>query len=647
MLRKQALAFALASTLIAPTVLAGAPYPTRDTPKAIDLGAQSNTRAAAITVTVALKLRNADEMTNLMQGLYTKGSSQYHHFLSTAQFQSRFAPTAETVNNVTRQFQAQGLTVTRLSSNLLSISGSQAAIEKAFSVSLHTFEVPAYGQNAGYRFRAPTTAPQMAPALAANVEGVLGLDNRPHYRPHLQRMPDGLRQHLVPKGISPAAGAPATPDQPGLWTVTDFADYYDVNPLYSKGITGKHVTIGIVTLASFTPSDAFTYWNELGLAVDPNRISVVNVDGGPGAPSDASGSDETTLDVEQSGGVAPGAKIIVYQSPNTDQGFVDAFAQAIDGNRADSISCSWGEWEIFPDQNSVTDPNNNRMQTSLAAFNDLFIQAALQGQSLFSSAGDSGAYDASRIFPQPQFTALLSVDNPADEAFMTAAGGTTLPGPQVFLLPGGSTFTVNVNQEQAWGWDYLTNLCATLGFDPVSCGIFPGGGGGGVSSFVRTPFYQFFVPGIQKTQPNQALVDTSQSPPQTLATLPGNFAGRNVPDVSFNADPDTGYIIPYTSNRFGFEVEIFIGGTSFVAPQLNGVTALLDQSAHGRMGLLNFTLYGLVFFNQAYGGKHPPLRDITTGDNWFYNAHHGYDQATGVGVPDVANLARAINGNEQ
>ena len=72
------------------------------------------------------------------------------------------------------------------------------------------------------------------------------------------------------------------------------------------------------------------------------------------------------------------------------------------------------------------------------------------------------------------------------------------------------------------------------------------------------------------------------------------------------------------------------------------MTALLDQSVHGRVGLLNFALYGMVFFHQAYGGHHPPLRDITAGDNWFYNAGPGYDQASGVGVMDVANFIRAF-----
>ena len=293
---------------------------------------------------------------------------------------------------------------------------------------------------------------------------------------------------------------------------------------------------------------------------------------------------------------------------------------------------------MFASQTDVNNPNTNRTQTELKVMNDLFIQAALQGQSMYSSAGDSGAYDASRVFPQPDFSEVLSVDNPASEPFITAAGGTTLPGPQDF----GSLGVINIDQEQVWGWDYLDGLCAELGLDPVSCGIFPGGGGGGVSVFSHTPLYQLLLPGVQASQPNQALVDNTQTPPETLITLPGHYFGRNLPDVSFNGDPDTGYIIPYTSDRHGFEVLTFIGGTSFVAPQLNGVTALLDQSVHGRVGLLNFALYDLVRFGAAYKGKHAPLRDITAGDNWFYQGKRGYDLGSGVGVPDVANLIRAF-----
>ena len=135
------------------------------------------------------------------------------------------------------------------------------------------------------------------------------------------------------------------------------------------------------------------------------------------------------------------------------------------------------------------------------------------------------------------------------------------------------------------------------------------------------------------------LADTSTTPPTVFLTLPSHFAGRNLPDVSFNADPETGYTIFYTSSRNGFGVDSFFGGTSFVAPQLAGVSALINQNVHGRVGLLSFPLYELEFTGRAYNGKNPPLRDIVEGDNEFYRAHNNYDQATGTGVMNIANFA--------
>jgi kumamolisin len=325
---------------------------------------------------------------------------------------------------------------------------------------------------------------------------------------------------------------------------------------------------------------------------------------------------------------------------------VDAFAAAFDSNIADTVSTSWGQWEYQDDTTTAVDPVTHRNVNALKAFNDLFTQAALQGQSMYAAAGDAGAYDANdpvNVFPVPDFNKTLSVDSPASQPFLTAAGGTTLPGLQSFTLNDGSTFSLTLPTEQAWGWDYLQKLCVLLGFpDPVDCGIFPVGGGGGVSVFMPRPFYQNFVPGVINSASGQAVFDETKKPPQLIFKLPANFVGRNVPDISLNADPDTGYVIWYTSDQNGFEIEQFIGGTSFVAPQLNGITALYDQGLGYRLGLLNNDLYNLVRFGVAYGGRNAPLRDITTGDNWFYTGERGYDQATGVGVPDVTNLFKAL-----
>jgi kumamolisin len=617
------------------------PYPSTETPKAIDRGAfASQSNAAPISVTVVLSLRNPNDAENLLKSINTPGDPQYHQFLSAEQFAERFAPADSDVANVTAGLAKYGLTVERTTSLTLQVTGLPADMERAFSVSLHGYEVPAHDGVPGYNYHAPL-APAVIPGeIAASVSAVVGLDNRPSLYPH-----NKAAAHALASGRSSSGG-----DAPGLWTVTDFANYYDVQPLYSQGITGKGRTLGIITLASFTPSDAYTYWQAIGLKVAANRITVVNVDGGPGAPSDASGSRETTLDVEQSGGVAPGAKVVVYQAPNTNQSFVDDFAVAIEANSADTLSCSWGEWEWLENlENSpVTDPTTGRTTGVIQAIHELLLRGAIQGQSLFVASGDGGAYDANDslgCFPSttPSCSEPLSVDYPASDSAVTAGGGTTLAGVQEFCLNSACTppyYDVDVPHERVWGWDYLLGLCAALGVpDPVTCGIFPGGGGGGVSVSFTLPYYQFSLPGTQPSQPGQYFVYDGQ----LLYALPPYYPGRNVPDVSFNADPDTGYVIYYTSSVSGFAIDPGWGGTSFVAPQLNGVAALLNQYLQGRLGLLNYSLYDLAVTGQAYAGRNPPLNAIPYGDNWFYHGSYGYNPAVGFGTLNVANFARSLS----
>jgi kumamolisin len=445
-------------------------------------------------------------------------------------------------------------------------------------------------------------------------------------------------------------------------TVADFAINYDVQPLYDRGVTGRGRTLGIITLASFTPSDAFAYWSALGLKVSPKRIKIVDVDGGPGSPSDASGSLETTIDVEQSGGIAPGAKIIVYQAPNTNQGFVDVFAKGVEDDIADTVSCSWGFWEWFQNaENSpANDPITGQPSGVLEVFHELILRAAIQGQTLYAASGDGGAYDVTNDLgchgpfsttDPNSCTEPLSVDNPASDPYMTAAGGTTLPGTISLCLNPACTpplFNITHKDERVWGWDYFLEFCEAIGTpDPIQCGVFPAGSGGGVSVIYPLPSYQDSLSGIQSSQPLQVW----QSNPAFAAlfgvldfyVLPSHFPGRNVPDVSFNADPYTGYLVYYTSDVSGFGLQSGWGGTSFVAPQLNGVSALLGQEIHDRIGLMNFPLYDLACSGQAYDGPNAPLKIISHGDNWFYHGRDGYSPAVGLGTMDVANFGRYLH----
>ncbi|MFZ1098164.1 MAG: S53 family peptidase [Steroidobacteraceae bacterium] len=654
-LSKYLLAAALVASLAG--AASAAPYPHRTAPAAADLGDSAAVEAnTLITVTVSLKLSNSDQLDPLVQALYTPGSPQYRQFLTPEQFRARFAPSPATIAAVSREFTAAGLKVTQTATAQLHVSGTAAQLEREFGVQLHTFQASATAETPAYVYRKPMSAPRLPGAVVESVNAVLGLDTRPHLTPHLHTAAQRPGQSMpAPHQVSNQTN---TPDPPGLWTVIDYADYYDVNPLYRQGLSGEGRTLAIVTFASMTESDAYYYWNSLGLKVQPNRINVVNVDGGPGAPSDAGGSIETTIDVQQSGGLAPGSKIIIYQAPNTNQGFVDAFAAAFDANRAETVSVSWGEWEgfdgtdgeIYFQNGPVTNPANGRQSTIYQALSDLFTQAAIQGQSMFAASGDNGAYDELGSLPtspspgQPySYNGVLSVDDPAVQRYVTAAGGTTLPGTQVYSNGNGGTITLNIPTEQAWNWEYLGPLCVVIygPGTPSNC-FFPTGTGGGVSYMVDRPFYQYGVPNMANTVPGQTLYQLTPTV-EALYGQPAHFPGRNVPDISTNADPQTGYIVYYTSSATGTLGEYQYGGTSFVGPELNGVTSLFVQALHGRIGLLNPALYQIETSPGAYRGRQAPYRDITRGNNWYWNAGPGYDQTTGVGVPNVANLLQALS----
>ena len=352
----------------------------------------------------------------------------------------------------------------------------------------------------------------------------MGLDSRPAHRPHLRHLAAALRPSAVALRDNPAI---KPPDMPGSWTVTDFADYYNAVPLYKKGIDGTGRTIGIATLASFTPSDAYTYWNALGLKVSPTRITEIQVDGGSGAPGDMAGSDETTLDVEQSGGIAPGARVLVYEAPNTNQGFVDLFARAIDDNTADAISVSWGGWEIYADLANapVANPVSGTDTSSLTALHALFMQAGLQGQSMMAASGDAGAYDANDQQTPPDYSLALSIDSPGNDPAMTAAGGTTLP----------ATFSFKDETPAGRGGDDSDRACVGLGLSGAAVHRAQAGSGGlrhrsggrrrRVSVHFGVPGYQKGVAGVQVSQPDQQFIDEDTVPPTVIYTLPAGVRG--------------------------------------------------------------------------------------------------------------------------
>lgn len=591
--------------------------------RTVDLGLAPQGEVRSITLSLGVK--NLAALEAFVASTVDPTSPQYHRFLTPEQVGAQFGQDAVSVSQVVNFLKAGGLTVTKIYKNklLITAQGTNAQLAAVFGSPIHTF------QKLGQTYEAPLSATAVPAQLAGLVKGVHGLNARPIMKSNAIRQVNAGaaagEAKLAPTRVpTPAAAATAIP---GEYTTADLANQYNITPLYQAGITGAGKTIGIATLAAYRQSDAFAYWNSLGLTTNPNRITDVLVDGGAstGYGVGTEGAGETTLDVQQSGGVAPGANMRVYVAPNTDAGFLDVFAQPIDENLVDTLSISWGSPEITNDS-AATD-----------ALHVVFLQAAAQGIPVIAAAGDAGAYDINRSYQYPDCTTLLSVDYPAADPLVLAAGGTTLPHTQAHKYG-----NITVPQERAWAWDYLRDYFVKYyGQAYYYANMYPVGGGGGVSVNFARPNYQAGVAGVVNSAAAQsmfckgAVIGQSGNSVVDLIDMPGSVPGRNLPDVSLNADPYSGYSV-YQDGSWGAGS----GGTSFVAPQLNGIFTLISAGKNGRVGLLQPQLYN-AFKAQGYGAG-SPFRPISAGTDFYYSSKASFNPATGLGALDVANLARTL-----
>lgn len=577
------------------------------------------------TVSIVFRLRNTQDLERFIARSVDPHSRAYRSFLSTRDFAEAFGPRDWEFATVLHFMHQNGIVINEIYDSRMIVRATGTTAQ--FNALLNT-EICSFRDEHGRRFQRPSRKPSVPKEIKDIVLLVAGLDTTPALHPHTKRSPRIEHPNLgesAPELVLPS-GAAAT-GVPGNFTVGDVANLYNINPLYQRHITGHGQTLGIATLATFDPADAYGYWSALGLDVAPNRIKEIALDGGTGAD----GADETTLDVQQAGGVAPRAKILVYEAPNTTSGFLDLFYRAVSDNRVDTLSCSWGLGEAFLDTDTLT------------AYHQAFMEAAAQGIPVFASSGDAGAFDVNRALPTPEFSPLNSVDHPAADPYVTAAGGTTLPF-SLTLRHG----TVVVPQERPWGWDYFENYFVTwFGQYYYDHFLFPVGGGGGVSINFPAPSWQMGVAGRQTSPadfstlffyPNYTPTTPDTSNAQDLADLPIGFVGRNLPDVSLNADPETGYLLYFGGTFYNGN-----GGTSFVAPQLNGIAALLTQSAGTRLGFLNPQLYA-IFAKRGYGPK-SPFNAITTGTNLYWKAGPNYNPASGLGTLDVTRLDKELSGH--
>jgi subtilase family serine protease len=424
---------------------------------------------------------------------------------------------------------------------------------------------------------ANTSAPRFDGAVAGVVQGVLGLNTLQQRRPMGLAVAHG-RAHAAPAVVTGGPQPCPAASGVGEYTADQIASAYRFSSLYGAGDQGAGQAVAIYELESNSTSDIAAYQSCYGTSA-PVTYSKVDSGSGTGA-----GTGEAALDIEDVIGLAPKSSLIVYQGPNTNAGAYDTFNAIINQDTAKVISTSWGLCE--PQEGS----------SAAAAESALFQEAATQGQSIFAASGDDGSEDCGNG------NSALAVDDPGTQPFVTSVGGTSMSalGPP----PTQSVWNNSI-----------------------------GAGGGGNSTLWPMPTYQ-------STAPPSLKVINGSSTNTTCHVASGSFC-REVPDVSADADPNTGYAIDYKGHWIG------IGGTSAAAPTWASFAVLVNASSFcgGRpIGFANPALYGAAASSYASN-----FSDVTSGNNDFthtnggrFAAGTGFDLATGLGTPIGPTLAGVL-----
>ena len=604
--------------------VAGTPYTGHTPPAVVDGSAklvQHYNSSQMLRLTLGLQPPHMAEEKQFLQDLQTKGSPDFHHFLSPEEWTKRFDPSEQDEQAVVDWAKAQRLNVTHRFPNrlLVDVEGPVSAIEKAFNVTINLYQLDTMSGYSNDR------DPEIPSTLTGVIQSVGGLNNLqvlhpanksaqepmfPDYAPGpvvasgLAEGRNGNRSKL-PKAQSKKRGL-APPITGGAYDPSDMysSQAYDTNALYNQGhccnplgnpgVTPPETSIAIATAGSQQGSDIVGFQAQYPYLAYHYQEFYID-----GTPTCCDG--EGTMDMEWStamsnsfGSYVDTAMVYLYDGVNANfSTFNDIYNHILTDGHARVFTTSWGCREL-----ACYDSGD--MNTA----NSIFSSMVGQGWTLMAASGDQGASAGCSNATAIQF--------PSSDPNVVAAGGTTLS------LSSGPFY----NYEVAWSGG------------PAGCGSNDGGSTGGYSAYYSTPFYQSSL----------------------------GLPSRGVPDVALNADwyntPQNFYFGGALSGN---------GGTSIVAPELAGFFAnenayllylssvisggLCNGHACAPLGNGNWYLY---YFGEHPGyAPHYPFYDITSGCNnndvtsfyglTYYCAGSGWDPVTGWGSVNMFQLAWAIN----
>jgi len=625
--------------------LAGSVSPTTD----IITGSYTNSK---MQVEVAIAPRDSAGLNAEISALYDKNSSQYHKWLTTGQFDARYAPTPATQQAVAKYLGDSGLKIVPSGSPyLIRATGSSAKVSDTFHTSLNMFKDPQ-----GTKYFANSTPVYLPASIAGLATGVVGLSNTVRDSTGKFRFNNTLRPHAhatsatscetgyptaqqlfdnIVGGQPLALGYGAGPGCSGL-TPSQTDSLYGT-PKRGPSSKGAGVNMAVFELSAYQHSDINTWAHQFyGARYTPPLVDV-NVDGGPLAPICPSGDQcppnfegysgdiEVDADIENQLAVAPDVKALtVYNAPNdfTGQTELDEWNAIAKANAADVVSSSWAVCE-----QDIT-------ATYAQAENTIFQKMATQGQSVFGAAGDTGAFGCIRS----DGTTGAAVIDPPSQPLVTDVGGTSFEN----FNPGTKPNPSYPRQgEAAWNVDQLCSNAGPSAANDNEGGFFwcaaTGAGGGGNSIYWGMPSYQ----------KGKGVINAGTSTNCQLAKP--NSPCREVPDISADADEFTPYSEFCTGNaNTPFSVcgtfsqnqpvpgWFGIGGTSLSSPLVSAMVADRDSFQHHRTGNFNNVIYRLYQFDPSFY-----FHDITGNghiakNNGLFPAVPGFDLATGVGSPKAS-----------
>jgi len=379
---------------------------------------------------------------------------------------------------------------------------------------------------------------------------------------------------------------------------------YGLPTVYAKGITGKGMTIAIVdSFGSPTiKNDLAAFDKQFGYPPPPSFRIVTPAGVIPKFNennSDMTGwASETTLDVEYAHALAPGANILLVETPVSETEGVTGFPQIV---TAENWVINHGLASVISQSFSATE-QTFKNYAQLKPLRAAYLNAQTHDVTVLAASGDSGATDVG--LDQVTYYTHTVTSWPDSDPLVTAVGGTQLK------LSGGKYTSVVWNDTYNKAWNEY--------FDENS-GPSPFASGGGKSEFFARPSWQAKVRGVT-----------------------GNH--RGVPDISMSASCNGSVNVystfPAPGQLPGWSL---ICGTSEATPEFAAIVALADQVAGHPLGVINPTLYAL------YAAHAPGIVNVTSGNNsvsffqgtankeytvkgYSANANGGYNLATGVGT---------------